>query len=298
LFVKFDYPPTKCFGWGMRLLSFVICFALVGCSITRTKQISFRDELFYEANSSKLINGKVTIPGGFFENVEGQTKGKIKEGKRTGLWTSFYPNGKIASTINWVNNLQDGLATEWYESGQKKIEANYKDDKQDGLATEWYENGQKKAEGNFKGGKRNGLLTYWYENGQMQEQVNYLRGKPNGLVKLWKINGDLHAQYYAKHGKKHGDCIHFYPNGTKERVHNFENGTENGSSTSWYSNGNTQRESIWKNGKMISCSVWKPNGEKCTSTKIDNGDGVIVFYNDEGEEVGKNYFKNGKELSF
>jgi len=132
----------------------------------------------------------------------------------------------------------------------------------------------------------------------MQEQANYLGGKVHGLVKQWKINGDLNGHFYSTHGKKHGDCIHFYPNGTKEWVHNFENDTENGSSTSWYPNGRIKREGIWEDGKLISCSVWKPNGEKCTSTKIDNGDGVIVFYNDESQEVGKIYFKNGMELSF
>jgi len=282
----------------MRFVCFIICFALVGCSITRTKHVSYRDGLFYEGNSSKLINGKVTIPGGLFENIEGQTKGKIKEGKRTGLWTIFYPSGKILSKTNWVNNLHEGLATEWYENGQKKSEAYYKDDKEDGLLTNWYENGQKELEFYVKDGEPNGPVNSWYENGQKEVEGNSKDGETNGLTTTWYENGQIKTKINYKDGKLEGLATEWYENGQKKSQRNFKDHKLDGLCTSWYSNGNMQTEIIWGNGIIISCSVWKPNGEKCTSTKIDNGDGVIFFYNDEGQEVGKNYFKNGKELSF
>ena len=44
--------------------------------------------------------------------------------------------------------------------------------------------------------------------------------------------------------------------------------------------------------------VWKPNGEKCNYTKLENGAGVVVDYNEEGQVVAKSHFKNGKELAF
>ena len=101
-----------------------------------------------------------------------------------------------------------------------------------------------------------------------------------------------------KEGKLIGKWKFYHDNGEIFEVSHWDNNAKNGPATQWYQNGSKRLEAVWEDGKLISCSVWKPNGEKCTSTKIDNGDGVIVFYNDESQEVGKIYFKNGMELSF
>jgi len=51
------------------------------------------------------------------------------------------------------NGKKDGLWTSWYENGQKESEETFKDGKRDGLWTWWYENGQKKEEVTFKDGE-------------------------------------------------------------------------------------------------------------------------------------------------
>ena len=37
--------------------------------------------------------------------------------------------------------------------------------------------------------------------------------------------------------------------------------------TTWYENGQKRDESTWKDGKLVSATVWKPNGEKCPAAK-------------------------------
>ena len=199
-----------------------IIFTLLGCSITPNENITSKDGLFYEANSNKLFNGKVTLPAGVFEGIEGHSKGKIKDGKRIGLWTHFYPNGKLAKTSNWKNNLQDGLATYWYKNGKKEYEIYYKAGKQHGLATIWYENGQKKRE-----------------------------------VEI-----------------------------THERV----------AGTAWYKNGQKKSESNHKDDKLESVTVWKPNGEKCAVTNFIDGNGVRVWYEEDGSESFRLNYKDSKPV--
>ena len=283
----------------MRTLFYSTIFlALVGCSLKLNKKVILRDGLFYEKNSEKLLNGKFTIPRGSFEGIERESKGEIKEGKQTGLWKFYHSNGKLAEVSHWNNNVIDGSITVFYESGKKAGEGNFKDGKQDGLTMEWHENGHKKLKSYFKDGKRNGLLTSWHDNGQIEEQGTFLNGNLHGLTKQWKKNGDLLGEFNSKYGNKHGNCTHYYSNGTKEWVHNYKDGKQDGSSSQWYPSGSKRRESVWKDGKIISCSVWKPNGEKCNYTKLENGDGVVVDYNEEGQVVAKSHFKNGKELAF
>ena len=56
-----------------------------------------------------------------------------------------------------------------------------------------------------------------------------------------------------------------------------------GLSIGWSSNGCKEEESTWKDGKIMTYVVFKPNGEKCPETNVVNGNGVLVFYDDDGK---------------
>jgi hypothetical protein len=43
--------------------------------------------------------------------------------------------------------------------------------------------------------------------------------------------------------------------------------------------------------------AWKPNGEKCPVTNVVNGNGVWVWYNDDGTENSRHTFKDGEEVA-
>ena len=47
----------------------------------------------------------------------------------------------------YKDGKRDGLHTEWYEEGKKKIEENFEDGKKNGLFTFWSPNGHKISEG-------------------------------------------------------------------------------------------------------------------------------------------------------
>ena len=52
-----------------------------------------------------------------------------------------------------------------------------------------------------------------------------------------------------------------------------------------------------KDGLFITIAVWKPNGEKCPATNVKKGNGVRVWYNDDGTEDGRWIYKDGKVVS-
>ena len=131
-------------------------------------------------------------------------------------------------------------------------------------------NNEKRYETTYKDGKQNGPSYMWYKNGQKSYEGNFKDGKPDGL------NTKL------------------YENGQKEVRSTLKDGKMDGLNTSWYSNGQIQRESRWAEDKLLSAVVWKPNGEKCPETNMQDGNGVWVGYYEGGTD--RNIFKDGERV--
>ena len=116
----------------------------VGCSTFQKEydinNITERNGVYIKEISDEIVNGEV------FQVVDDMKVpiGKMKNGKKDGLWTS------------------------WYENGQKESEETFKDGKRDGLGTWWYENGQKKEEVTFKDGE---MISgkKWNKDGSVKE---------------------------------------------------------------------------------------------------------------------------------
>jgi antitoxin component YwqK of YwqJK toxin-antitoxin module len=182
--------------------------------------------------------------------------------------------GKEGEELNYAPNEQTpytGWVKEMHDNGQINYLLQFKDGKPNGLVTGWYENGQTHEEINFKDGKMDGLGTGWYEDGQKKSETNFKDGKKDGLVTFW------------------------YEDGQKKLEANFKDGKKDGLGTGWYENGQKKLEANYKDGKPVTAVSWKPNGEKCPLTKIDkDGNGVRVFYKDDGTEQIRWTYKNGE----
>jgi hypothetical protein len=120
-------------------------------------------------------------------------------------------------------------------------------------------------------GKSDGLQTLWYENGQKEAEGNFKDGKMDGLSITW------------------------YENGQKQWEENYKDGESDGLSTYWYSNGQKMAEVISADGKRLSAEVCKPNGEKCPASNLNDGNGVMVWYDeDDGTEISRETYQYGE----
>lgn len=115
-----------------------------------------------------------------------------------------------------------------------------------------------------------GWIKELYKNGQVKELIHLKDGEPIGASNIW------------------------YENGQKMAEINYKDGKQNGLTTSWYENGQKRNEANFKDGKLISCEVWKINGEKCPVSNIVNGNGKLVKYNDNGSENSRAEFEDGE----
>ena len=85
-----------------------------------------------------------------------------------------------------------------------------------------------------------------------------------------------------------------YPNGQIMILGQIKDGKQDGLVTKWYENGQKRQEENYKDYILMSAVGWKPNGEKCPVTNVKDGNGVWVWYKEDGTESFRKTYKNGK----
>ncbi|MDQ3046292.1 MAG: hypothetical protein M3R27_02005 [Bacteroidota bacterium] len=78
-----------------------------------------------------------------------EMKGMMKDGKRVGLWKSWYEDGSPWSETTFREGKKDGKTITWYDNEQKRYEGFYTDDKESGKWKFWDESGQLVKEQDF-----------------------------------------------------------------------------------------------------------------------------------------------------
>ncbi len=220
--------------------------------------------------------------------------GQVKDGKKDGLQTVWYSNGQKMSELTW-NDGKLIAAVTWKPNGEKCPVTNVVNG--NGLRTWYYENGQKHREGNFKDGKPEGLSTSWHENGLKQMEVTFKGGKMNGLLTSWYPEGQKYSEQNYKDGKQDGPSIGWFGNGKKRVEVSYKDGHQQGIRRNWYENGKEKSEYTYNQGKLVTASAWKINGVRCMETDVVDGDGVGVFYGNDGVVKGQSTYKAGSEVS-
>lgn len=135
--------------------------------------------VFFDKNKNKVSEGKVLN-----KLYEGQWKYYHKasksimatenysKGKLEGLRSVFYPSGKIAEEMIYLNNLKNGFYKRYTETGILIEESNYKNNLYDGLAIfRDADDGTVVSKGEFVNGKKSGIWQF-FEKGKMIKEVN------------------------------------------------------------------------------------------------------------------------------
>lgn len=90
-----------------------------------------------------------------------------------GLWTSYYPSGKIQSEGEHRHNQRVGMYIRHYENGVVAIQGEYKDGKQHGHWIWRHKNGKKAVQGEYNNGAQVSTWLRWDENGVIAGNNDY-----------------------------------------------------------------------------------------------------------------------------
>lgn len=95
---------------------------------------------------------------------------KKDEGKQKVL---RYPNGNKKLVGRYEEGKREGVWSSWYEDGQLKSEAKYRNGKRHGFSKTWYPNGQLRYKGRYHHGERSGEWTFYDREGEVVKKERY-----------------------------------------------------------------------------------------------------------------------------
>lgn len=180
-----------------KILGYTIKFTLFVClnTIIITPFLSQNDTLnqTFEGrrNGYWVMNGQMKKDTAYhpLSKVE---EGVFNKGRKTGIWTKYYPSGSVKSKINYVNGRSYGDFELYFPNGQIEEKGTWQSKVYNGKFVRYYEDGTIAQEKTFNSkGKTEGKVVYYYPNGQAELVFETLNGKGSGeAVRSWP-NGDV-----------------------------------------------------------------------------------------------------------
>lgn len=107
------------------------------------------------------------------------------------------------------------------------------------------------------------------------------------------INGEMILFENEARNPYSGWVSEYHENGQLADLAEYKMGKQDGRRTRWYPNAQKKSESQAEGGRLITASVWKPNGQECPVSDLVAGYGTVVFYSELGQVVTRRAFENG-----
>ena len=241
--------------------------------------------------------------------------------QRQGSWTFWHPNGQKMKAFSYVDGKLDGSFSKWQEDGMLFTQLGYSEGKLDG---EWVEHyhpyGNLKEKRNYKNGKpigiwekwlpsglktekcfysdglKSGIYIRWHENGQMAKKAIYKNGELNGLLQEFSPSGQQLLSAGYKNGQKWGLEKKWYSSGPQSAIIFWnEKGRKHNKAESWFTNGNRKTVRVYENGNLLEAQSWQPDG-KLNPEVVQNGNGKLVYYDQEGLPTHTQLFQDGEQV--
>ncbi|MBS1917090.1 MAG: hypothetical protein JST87_12505 [Bacteroidetes bacterium] len=135
---------------------------------------SLQMEGFYKDSACKISHGRFSF---FYPNRKLQTIGMYKDGKKQGVWLSFYSDGLMSDSLTYDNGTLAGICMQWYRTGYASDSSNLNEDGS-GTKVSWFDNGNVSFAGYFSQGHRpHGKWKFFHRNGNLSETEVYDHGR-------------------------------------------------------------------------------------------------------------------------
>jgi len=273
------------------------------------------DKIWTQGNNVLISYGNDTVvkPAGYRIKENAVWKeGDYKNGKRNGIWTTYYENGVKFHEGELVDGKESGKWISWYENEKKMREGFFKDGLMTGKWMEWYENGQKKYDLYYAN-----VFTLNEESfAQLKATVphdimNLLEaiknkaysGKDELRKSLTTLLGDATAQKHindlllraAYISVKDSVASYWFENGKIELVEHFRNGLRNGLRSTFNEKGTPVSQGSYANDLRHGTWVYYNElGRKVREENYKNGqkDGLWFEWSDRGQLLGEQLYKD------
>ena len=173
----------------------------------------------------KMFNeqGKLIAEGKYIEKIKDSTwnyystwDGRLamletyKNGKKDGISSKFYSNGKTSEILEWKDDAEHGKWEQYFENGDLRLNCSFVEGKKSGKFQSFYPGGIKSITGEYKNGMMDGKWIYFTEKGEEVFFIEYIDGKmlPN---KVSETQTEEFSRMVEETAKKAGVDIENYP---------------------------------------------------------------------------------------
>jgi len=174
-------------------------------------------------------------------------KGSVVDGKKTGVWKTYFFDGTIQEEGTYENN--EYLVTNaWNNKGEQTVKGG------NGQYENYYEEtGNIYEEGLIKDGRREGYWAVYYpESYLLQQELHYKDGKLNGHMKSYYNNGNVQAEGEMINDQKSGEWSWYFESAQLQCVANYVDNEKEGVQTFWSESGIKAKEEVYEHGKLTS----------------------------------------------
>ena len=309
----------------------------------------------YNYTSGTLTGeGKVRDNGGnsvqigpwvfYFDNGMIRSRGLLNnDGQYMGTWETFYKNGMRNEIVNYHNDTLQGTDSSWFSNGVLDATGNYLNGNLEGTVNFYYYNGLKKIITHYHNGLKNGAETgyssagyleyrntylddkkegpetNYYPDGSIASETAYHLGLTSGTYKKFDREGVLTMEGTYENDKETGQWRTYFPSGKPKAVYSYTDGVLQGPYQSFYENGKTEQSFQYLDGKFegrdsdydkdgkLYCLADYDKDRLRTLTYFDkagkithafssrNGAGFFSFYDADGNKLDDgNFSKEGE----
>jgi len=221
-----------------------------GNPVQETEHVGVGD---YKILNAWNKDGEKTISNGsgelrsYFENGSIQQIGRVENGKKIGVWKTYYPDGTTAEEGKFEGDIYK-IVNSWGPDGKRQVESG------EGNYTSFFQNSSNPFEkGLIKQGLREGLWETYFDNSIIiQQETNYTSGQPNGSMVSYYQNGNILTEGTMKDGKKEGVWNWYNESDGIESSATFSNDKKDGTQTFWSETGYAVKEEVYERGILIS----------------------------------------------
>ncbi len=150
---------------------------------------------------------------------------------------------------------------------------------------------------NFNNDSLNGISRYfWIDSKTILEETDYFNGQNKRIQKTFHKDGKPEAEIPYENGEVNGTAKKYYRDGTLLEVTQFKNGEFHGVRKYYYPNGQLWIEQIYKEGKSWTVVAnYTDKGQKRDAGTLKNGNGTLIFYDEDGSVREILTYVNGEE---
>lgn len=178
---------------------------------------------------------------------EGTYNQKDANGKKTGNWRGYYPDGKLRYEGQFKSDAPFDVFKFYFQTGEVKTVMTYRSPKET-YARHYYSTGEWMAEGKYINQLKDSIWTSYGAGNKKVEEGAYLNGKRYGWWKTYHLNGRVADEIYFESDLEQDVYKTYYDDGTLKQEAIYVDGFLNGLTTYYNPSGKKVLKGIYKNG--------------------------------------------------